>query len=165
MENSTRTAMLIPFSDYEKKMPNKKESDKEADKVLKPIDFKGVKPTMVTGHIYPDLYSQASYLNKDIEDVKTGIAEAVDELFDSIGEEAVIVSIESIYDYVGRTLNTEGNDMNEMCEFTWKGLRDIESEVYCRKEMAKTMLSLMLKRNRLNELESNIEKTKQNILL
>lgn len=159
MENYSRTAMFIPFSEYIQKIgtpesistPNSKEG--------------GGKPKCVAGNVYPDLGSQSSYINLDLTKAKEEISETVKDLFQSIGDEAIGITIESIYDFASNYLDTKDKDPREDSGFTWEELSGLEDGIYYRKEVAKTLLSLYDKHKRIRNLEQNIELTKQGVLL
>lgn len=88
MENYSRTAMHIPFEEYQKKVAEKQQPSN--DSTVNLDRFKGGgKPAAVIGEIYPDLYSQAAYINKDIAEIKATVVESVKALFDDMGEDAV----------------------------------------------------------------------------
>jgi len=160
MENYSRTSMLIPFSEYQKKVDKKEESDNTH------IPDGGI-PRCVIGETYPDLYSQAMYIERDMEKVRGEITGLIKGLFDDMGDEAVSIAIDSIYDFTARHLGIGDNisDLSENCDLTWKGLRNLENGIYCRGELAKTMLSLYLKNSRLRNLRHDMKLTEQNVLL
>lgn len=159
MENYSRVSMLIPFSEYQQKIGEKPKKD--------PVpDFEGGgNPKCIIGPVYPDLGSQAAYINRDIQKAKEGICQAVTDIFDLMGEEAVNIAIESMYDFTTGHLSLGGQNMKEDCGFTWKGLSDLEDGIYYRKELAKNLFSLYLKNNRLRDLDYENKLTQQGILL
>ena len=134
---------------------------------MNPDKFKGVKPGVIIGQIYPDLYSQAAYINKDIDELKTKITESVKNLFSSIGEEAINITLDSTYEYVDTLLALPDSrkDAGEECEITTDGLYDLLNGVYCRIDLAKTLLDLYLKHERMKELCDRQKLAQQNILL
>ena len=160
MENFSRMTMLIPFSEYQKKIEAKAGS---GDSQI----LKGGVPRCVIGETYPDLYSQAMYIERDMEKVRGEITGLIKGLFDDMGDEAVSIAIDSIYDFTARHLGIGDNisDLSENCDLTWEGLRNLENGIYCRGELAKTMLSLYLKNSRLRNLRHDMKLTEQNVLL
>lgn len=164
MENYSRTAMLVPFTEYQKKVAEKKQQP-DKDLALNPDKFKGVKPSAIIGQIYPDLCSQAAYINKDIDELKTKITESVENLFFSMGEEAINIAIDSISPYVDNYLDFSSADNDdEEIVFTKKGLRELSGDIYIRAELAKTLLDLYLKKIKLKELY-DLKKSAQNNIL
>lgn len=164
MENYSRTAMLIPFTEYQKKVAEKKQqSDK--DLALNPDKFKGVKPGAVIGQMYPDLCSQAAHINKDMDELKTKITESVENLFSSMGEEAINIALDSTYEYVDTLLDLPDSRKDAESEITTDGLYDLLNGVYCRIDLAKTLLDLYLKHERMKELCDRQKLAQQNILL
>lgn len=164
MGNYPKTAPSLSFSEYQKKVEGRKETDSDA---LNPLDFKDVEPAAITSHMYPDLYSQAECINKDIDRIQLEMAKSVKELFDWTGDEAIALSIESIFEYVDNYLQLPSlmAEAGEEYTFTKKGIYNLHGEVYRRKELAKTMLDLYFKNNRLKEFERRKKLAKQNILL
>ena len=161
MENYSRTAMHVPFEEYLKKIAKKQQPSNNSE--VNPDSFKGGgKPAAVIGEIYPDLYSQAAYINKDIAEIKAAIVESVKSLFDGMGEDVIKTSIDSIYTYVDSFLGI--SDEEEYC-FTKKGVFELSNQVYCLVNMTKTLLDLYLKHQRLKEMDNRSNLTKRNILL
>lgn len=121
----------------------------------------------VWGGVNPDLRSQAAYINKDIAEIKATVVKSVKGLFDNMGEEAVKLSLDSIYDYVESflALSREASNPDEEYSFTRKGLITLTNQVYSRVDLAKTLLGLYLNHRRLMELDDRLKLTKQNILL
>lgn len=156
MENYPRTAMHIPQKEYQKKITEKQQSSNESD-----VGTDGL------GGVNPDLRSQAAYINKDIAEIKATVVESVKGLFDNMGEEAVKLSLDSIYDYVESflALSREASNPDEEYSFTRKGLITLTNQVYSRVDLAKTLLGLYLNHRRLMELDDRLKLTKQNILL
>lgn len=165
MENYPRTAMHIPFEEYQKKITEKQQSSNESD--VGTDGLGGGKPAAIIGEIYPDLRSQAAYINKDIADIKATVVESVKGLFGNMGEEAVKLSLDSIYDYVESflALSREASNPDEEYSFTRKGLITLTNQVYSRVDLAKTLLDLYLNHRRLMELDDRLKLTKRNILL
>lgn len=157
MENYSRKAMLIPFDDYLTIL----ESRNNSDVGIVPDNFKAAKPNSVVGEAYPDLYSQASYINRDISELKSKMAESVKELFQEIGEDAIEFAIDSIGDY----LSSFFRDSDDENTFSGETLRLVMSEAYCRGITAKTLLKLYVQNERLRKLNSELELTQKNILL
>lgn len=124
MEIYSRTAMHIPFDDYLTML----ESRNNSNDGIVPDNFKAVKPNNIVGEAYPDLYSQASYINRNISELKSKMAESVKELFQEIGEDAIEFAIDSIGDYLSSFFR-ESDDENT---FSSETLRLVISEVYCR---------------------------------
>lgn len=158
MENNQRVTMCIPFSEYLKKIAEKNNQGGG----MSPYNYKGVKPSCVIGDMYPDLYSQASYINKDIDEAKSKMSEAIKDLFDIAGEDFINMVIDSISHYlifVFQELDEEDN------KFSKRELFNIQSDVFCRGELAKTLLALYQRNERLKELKERAELTQKNILL
>ena len=158
--------MPIPFTEYQKELAEKKEqSDK--DLALNPDKFKGVKPGAIIGQIYTDLYSQAAYINEDIDELKTKITESVKDLFSSMGEDAINITLDSTCEYVNTLLALPDSrkDAGEECKITTDELYDLLNGVCCRIDFAKNLLDLYLKHERMKELLALKELTQQNILL
>lgn len=84
-----------------------------------------------------------------------------------MGEEAVKLSADSIYDYVERflALSDEASNPDEEYSFTRKGLINLTNQVYCRVDLAKILLDLYLNHLRLKEMDDRLKLTKRNILL
>lgn len=80
---------------------------------------------------------------------------------------AKTLSLDSIYESVDNFLNlSDGvSESDEEYSFTRKGLLKLSNQVYCRVDLAKTLLDLYLKHRRLNELDDRLNLTKRNILL
>ena len=161
MENYSRTAMLIPFTEYQKKVAEgKKQSDK--DLALNPDKFKGVKPGAIIGQIYPDLYSQAAYINKDIDELKTKITESVKNLFSSMGEDNIKMEIDSMSDYLTNFFQDLDEDDNRHSR---KTLISVHGDVYAQGIIAKILFDIYLSNRHINKLLALKELTQQNILL
>lgn len=90
------------------------------------------------------------------------VVESVKSLFDSIGEDVIKTSIDSIYTYVDNFLGI--SDEEEYC-FTKKGVSELSNQVYSRVDLVKTLLDLYLNHRRLMELDDRLKLTKRNILL
>lgn len=165
MKNYSRTAMLIPFTEYQKKVAEKQQSDK--DSTLIPDKFENVKPEAIIGQIYPDLCSQAAYINKDIDDMKSKISESVKNLFGSMGEEAINFVLDSVYQHVDKFLDLPNfsDDADKEYSFTKEGLYDLSSKVFLHIDLAKALLDLYIKNDRMKTLHERQELTQQNILL
>lgn len=164
MKDFSRTAMTVPFSVYKERVEQKEETKKIG---LDPNTFKGVVPAGVSGQMYPDLYSQAAYINRDIEKAKTETVDLVEGLFDMMGDEAIVIAIDSIRNFVDSFLQLPDcmNEAEEEYDFSKAGLYDLSNGVYNRSEVAKTMLELYLKNERLRDLKDRAELTQKNILL
>lgn len=160
MENYSRTAMLVSFSEYQKKVAEKQKSDKDLE--LNPDKFKGIKPGAIIGQMYPDLCSQAAYINKDIEKLKSDMADTIKELFFEVGEEAVIMAIDYMSDYLTNSFQDLDEDDNS---FSRKTLLSVQGDVYARGIIAKKLLNLYLDNNQLKKLKERRELTEKNILL
>lgn len=117
--------------------------------------------------MYPDLYSQAAYINKDIDDVKTKISESVKNLFGSMGEEAINLVLDSVYQYVDKFLDLPdfSDDADKEYSFTKDNLYDLSSKVFLHVDLAKTLLDIYIKNDRMKTLYERQELTQQNILL
>lgn len=167
MENYSRASMLIPFSEYQKIVAERQQPGEEL--VLNPERFKegAGKPNAIIGQMYPDLYSQAAYINKDIDDVKTKISESVKNLFDSMGKEAINLVLDSVYQHVDRFLDFPGfsDGADKECRFTKEGLCDLSNKVFLHIDLAKTLLDIYIKNDRMKTLYERQELTQQNILL
>lgn len=160
MKNYSRTAMFIPFTEYQKKVAEKQQSDKGL--ILNPDEFKERVPGAVIGQMYPDLCSQAAYINKDIDDTKTKITESVKELFFEVGEDAIKMAIDSMSDYLTDFFQDLDEDDNS---YSRKTLISVQGDVYVRGIIAKSLLDLYLSNKRMKELVDRQKLAQQNILL
>lgn len=129
------------------------------------IDTTGATDPTVTvkiGHIYPNLYSQASYLKKDVEKIENEIVKTVGHINTAVGSDGVKMIIDSIYHFVDNqiTLSKEFEDY-----FDEQTLQEFSNDVYARAELAKYMLDLTDMSKRLREKKEHIELTKRNVLL
>lgn len=154
--------MFIPFTEYQKRVAEKKEQQSDKDLPLNPDLFNGVTPGAVIGQMYPDLYSQAAYINKDIDDTKTKITESVKELFFEVGEDAIKMAIDSISDYLTNFFQDLDEDDNS---YSRKTLISVQGDVYARGIIAKSLLDLYLSNNRMKKLVDQQKLAQQNILL
>ena len=112
--------------------------------------------------MYPDLCSQAAYINKDIDDTKTKITESVKELFFEVGEDAIKMAIDSMSDYLTDFFQDLDEDDNS---YSRKTLISVQGDVYVRGIIAKSLLDLYLSNKRMKELVDRQKLAQQNILL
>lgn len=127
----------------------------------------GGEPYAIIGKMYPDLYSQAAYINKDIDDIKSKISESIKNLFGSMGEEAINLVLDSVYQYVDKFLDLPdfSDDADKEYSFTKDNLYDLSSKVFLHVDLAKTLLDLYLKNERMKDLLDRQKLAQQNILL
>lgn len=162
MKNYSRTAMLLPFSEYMAKAEVKRN---EREPEVNPMDYENVMPKAVIGEVYPDLPSQAAYINRDIQEANQKIVEATKEMFDCVGEEAIKIQLDSLSSHLDDFIMVNDSCAEKEYTFTRKSLIGLSSDIYCRKELAKSMLSLYQLYDRVRDLKHKQEMTKKNILL
>ena len=163
----TRCAMLVPFQEYQKKIASKKDNKTEDEKedYLNPEDYKNDKPSSIIGEVYPDLYSQASYLNQDLERIKEKFIEYVNEFEFSVGCINVLYSIlDEINDSIYYTLSKDNFD-GEYLNLTKKGASDFSDKIGNMVELAKTMGKLHELEYTYRQLTKKISLTKSKILM
>lgn len=152
--------MLVPFSEYQKRAAEKQKSDKDLE--LIPDKFKEVKPETVIGQMYPDLCSQAAYINMDVETLKSNMVDTIKDLFFEIGKDAVTMTIDSMSEYLASLFQDLNEDDNS---FSRKALLSIQGDVYARGIIAKKLFNLYLDNMQLRGLKERQELTEKNILL
>lgn len=154
--------MLVPFSEYQKRVAEKQKSDKDLE--LIPDKFKEVKPETVIGQMYPDLCSQAAYINRDVETLKSNMVDTIKDLFFEVGEDAVTMTIDSMSEYLANFFQVQDLDEDDNT-YSKKALLSIQGDVYARGIIAKALFNLYLSNNRLKDLSRKQKLTQQNILL
>ena len=132
---------------------------------LNPAEFVGKQAACKIGNIYPNLPSQASYINKDIEKVKEGIVDIVEQLHTSAGMDNAKLIIDAMDHRVENEI-TLSKDCDECGDhFTKETVREMSNDVYALGEMAKSLIDLSKLTGRLQELDERAELTKKNVLL
>lgn len=128
---------------------------------LNPKDFEGIQPVVKAGCIYPDLYSQASYLNKDIKNLNDRLLEAIEELtsWERYG------SVERILDALYNHILQEAEASKDRDEVTSRDINDIANDTFCYNQLAKGLLNILLITDCIKEKKESMEFTKHRILL
>ena len=142
---------------------NKDMKNNENQVNFNPDDFINVTPVAKVGNTYPDLYSQASYLNKDIDRIKDEMCEKVIRLSFEQGDEAISKILDAIYNFILGEY-TMSNDIDES-DITPDFINNIANEVYSYNVIAKSIMDLLSLSRRLSEIDERIELTKHNVLL
>lgn len=140
----------------------KDDSKKQIEETINPSDFSKVSPVQKIGHIYPDLYSQASYLIKDVENIKSEIVEIVNDINQTAGNANVKFIIDSIYHFIESEIETS-KDFDDY--FDDDNLKRLSSDVYARVKLAEQILDLISLSDNLKYVTRNMELTKQHLLL
>lgn len=112
-----------------------------------------MKETVKTGHMYPNLYSQAAYSMQELAGTRDEILEEIRALVFDSGDFAADALIESIYHELVTTFDPFG-DVSEFANGT-----------YTKIEAARHIRELCRKADRIKELESRIELAKKGVLL
>lgn len=140
----------------------KENSKNETKGFINPSDFKDLVPVHSMKKVYPDLYTQARYLNLGVERVKKEMVGIIDEINQEAGSDNVKMIIDSIYHFVDTEIS-----ISKDCEdyFDEDNLRELSSNVYHRAQLAKHLLDLICLSNELRSIKHDIDLTKQHILL
>ncbi|GAA6360992.1 hypothetical protein [Bacteroides uniformis] len=123
-----------------------------------------MKETVKTGHMYPNLYSQAAYSMQELAGTRDEILEEIRALVFDSGDFAADALIESIYHELVTTFDPFG-DVSEDFDFTRKALSEFANGTYTKIEAARHIRELCRKADRIKELESRIELAKKGVLL
>lgn len=123
-----------------------------------------MKETVKTGHMYPNLYSQAAYSMRELAKTRDEILEEIRVLVFDSGDFAADALIESIYHELVTTFDLF-RDVSEDFDFTRKALSEFANGTYTKIEAARHIRELCRKADRIKELESRIELAKKGVLL
>lgn len=132
------------------------------NKELNPEDFKDKTPVTERGVMFNNLHSQAYWVQEKIKNAETEIVETVNELLLSVGTDSVKCVLDSICHYVEYEFAAAQDCDNIFDEDT---KRDISGEIYCRAELAKSLIDLSESHERLKRSQQEAELTKKGILL
>lgn len=127
-----------------------------------PSDYIKREPTAKVGDTYPDLYSQAAYVNRDIKRISGDLLKQVADLKSYGGFETVEHVMDSVYHFLVNEF-----ELSDDCpEYFTKEMRlDILNGVYGRIELAKALLNIFRLSEGLSDKDDVIKLTKQYILL
>lgn len=132
------------------------------EKELNPEDFKDKTPVTERGVMFNNLHSQAYWVQEKIKNTETEIVETVNKLMLFAGTDNAKYVIDSICHYVENEFEAARDCDNVFDEDT---KRDISREIYCRAELAKSLIDLSESHERLKSWQQNAELTKRGILL
>lgn len=129
---------------------------------INPSDFANRESKMKAGDTYPDLYSQASYVMKDVERISNKIIKEADDLYHSAGYESVGIIMDSMYHYIVNEIVLSEGDSEY---FTKEIMNGIANEIYQRILMAKSIMEIFQCYNILQDKDAVVKLTKQDIKL
>ena len=127
------------------------------------INFEDLKnkESVSVGCTYPDLFTQATYAIRGIENVKNSILNSVIQLFDINGHDIITDQISAIYNY----LLAEMGLMEDMDNIEPTELRSITNNVWSLTEVAKVLLSLYIDKEHLKRDIKQLEYAQKGVLI
>jgi hypothetical protein len=128
---------------------------------INPDDFTNATPVAKVGFYYPDLYTQACHLNRDIERINSEIYDGLEKLVQWKRYGAIERMLDAIQNYIEQ----EAENSKDWDMITPENIKDIASEVFAYNVIAKNLLNLLNLMSRLDGLKREVEFTKHHVLL
>lgn len=124
-------------------------------------ESKGIVPLNVIGYVYPDLYTQHKYLIEKRKKYQNCILSATSELFECVGEEAIIQSVDAMFNY----LSAQVEILKQCSGITAETLQDITSDMFGHSELTKCIVRLFVSNEHLIKIDEDLELTRSGVLM
>lgn len=160
-DNTKRIAALRRYDDYRQVVEDRERAKGKAPE----RDLRGVEPVAVVGELYPDLYSQQAYLKEDKDRAEHEMAREVKDMFDDIGEDAILAACESATDFINTELPLEDTDDCSRLTLNRQYVERIHNGVWERISLAKKLVKLYRLHRDLRENRRRQDLTDKNVLL